>query len=148
MDGLVAAYAQRATHASMPAPPPSPALPVPRPPLGFMAQLRYATREQHRCFGVFAVYLSPDYCVCAHMNTLCFHRLLFRRAWQQVTRDKVNLTARAMSNISSALVFGSIFWRMGRAQSTIQDRMGLLQACALLVSHVLCWFPMCVVGFP
>jgi hypothetical protein len=32
-----------------------------------------------------------------------------------------------MSNLSSAIVFAAIYWRMGRAQSSIQDRMGLLQ---------------------
>lgn len=30
-------------------------------------------------------------------------------------------------SITSALIFGSIFWRMGKSQTSIQDRMGLLQ---------------------
>lgn len=30
-------------------------------------------------------------------------------------------------NVTSALIFGSIFWRMGLSQTSIQDRMGLLQ---------------------
>ena len=34
---------------------------------------------------------------------------------------------RAKMSISSALIFGSIFWRMGFLQTAIQDRMGLLQ---------------------
>jgi hypothetical protein len=36
--------------------------------------------------------------------------------------------ARLMSNLSSALIFGAIYFRMGRSQSSIQDRLGLLQA--------------------
>ena len=56
-------------------------------------------------------------------------RLLARPA--QVTRDKPTNIGRAMSQISSALVFGCIYWRMGRSQSSIQDRLGLLQVCAL-----------------
>ena len=47
---------------------------------------------------------------------------------RQVSRDKATNVARAMSNVSSAVIFGGIFWRMGRSQSSIQDRMGLLQA--------------------
>jgi hypothetical protein len=47
---------------------------------------------------------------------------------RQVSRDKATNIARAMSNVSSAVIFGGIFWRMGRSQSSIQDRMGLLQA--------------------
>jgi hypothetical protein len=54
-------------------------------------------------------------------------RLLFGRSWRQVTRDKVTNVARAMTNVSSAIIFGSIFWRLGRGQTSIQDRMGLLQ---------------------
>lgn len=34
-------------------------------------------------------------------------------------------------SITSALIFGSIFWRMGRSQTSIQDRMGLLQVAAI-----------------
>lgn len=30
-------------------------------------------------------------------------------------------------SIASAIIFGSVFWRMGRSQTSIQDRMGLLQ---------------------
>ena len=55
-------------------------------------------------------------------------RLLLTRSWRQATRDRATNVARAGTNISSAIIFGSIFWRMRRTQSTIQDRMGLLQA--------------------
>jgi ABC-type multidrug transport system permease subunit len=34
-------------------------------------------------------------------------------------------------SLSSALIFGSIFWRMGLSQTSIQDRMGLLQVAAV-----------------
>ena len=50
---------------------------------------------------------------------------------RQITRDRATNIARAASNVSSALIFGGIFWRMGRSQSAIQDRMGLLQASTL-----------------
>lgn len=53
--------------------------------------------------------------------------LAYRR---QVSRDKATNIGRSMSNISSAVIFGGIFWRMGRSQGSIQDRMGLLQACS------------------
>ncbi|GLC56908.1 hypothetical protein PLESTB_001162200 [Pleodorina starrii] len=58
-------------------------------------------------------------------------RLLLARSWHQVVRDKATNVARAMSNLSSALVFGAIFFRMKRGQSNIQDRMGLLQVAAI-----------------
>ena len=54
---------------------------------------------------------------------------------RQVSRDKATNIARAMSNVSSAVIFGGIFWRMGRSQSSIQDRMGLLQVRSPRVIH-------------
>ncbi|GBF92012.1 ATP-binding cassette transporter [Raphidocelis subcapitata] len=57
--------------------------------------------------------------------------LLVRRSWRQVTRDKATAVARLMSNLSSALIFGAIYFRMGRSQSSIQDRLGLLQVSAI-----------------
>jgi len=47
--------------------------------------------------------------------------------------------------MNSALVFGSIFWRMGLTQTSIQDRLGLLQVSAInaaMVSFFL--FPYCM----
>ncbi|KAK9792241.1 hypothetical protein WJX73_003742 [Symbiochloris irregularis] len=58
-------------------------------------------------------------------------RLLLRRSWRQIVRDKATNVSRAMSNVSSALIFGSIYWRLGRSQISIQDRMGLLQVAAV-----------------
>ncbi|KAI8472919.1 MAG: P-loop containing nucleoside triphosphate hydrolase protein [Monoraphidium minutum] len=57
--------------------------------------------------------------------------LLFRRSWRQVTRDRATAIARLMSNLSSAVVFGAIYFRMGRSQASVQDRLGLLQVSAI-----------------
>ncbi|KAL6758227.1 P-loop containing nucleoside triphosphate hydrolase protein [Haematococcus lacustris] len=65
---------------------------------------------------------------------LPWHRqllLLFRRSWKQAMRDKASTMARIGANVTSALMFGLIFFRMGRSQSAIQDRMGLLQVAAI-----------------
>jgi hypothetical protein len=42
-----------------------------------------------------------------------------------------------MSNVFSALIFGAIFFRIKRSQSSIQDRMGLLQVrfCKAFINH-------------
>lgn len=58
-------------------------------------------------------------------------KLLVKRAWLQTTRDKATNYVRAGVNVFSALLFGSIFWRMGFTQTSIQDRMGLLQVAAI-----------------
>lgn len=58
-------------------------------------------------------------------------RLLLKRAWLQSTRDGPTNKVRANMSISSAIIFGSIFWRMGFLQTAIQDRMGLLQVAAI-----------------
>ncbi|CAI5531252.1 unnamed protein product [Closterium sp. Naga37s-1] len=58
-------------------------------------------------------------------------RILLVRAWRQTTRDRATNVVRAMMNLTSAAIFGSIFWRMGFGQTTIQDRMGLLQVAAI-----------------
>jgi ABC-type multidrug transport system ATPase subunit len=60
--------------------------------------------------------------------------LLLKRSWRQVTRDKATLASRASSQISSAAVFSGIYWRMGRGQPAIQDRLGLLQVSAVGVA--------------
>jgi hypothetical protein len=58
-------------------------------------------------------------------------RLLLARSWRQVTRDRATAIARLSSNLSSALVFGAIYFRLGRGQHTVQDRLGLLQVSAI-----------------
>ncbi|XP_010243793.1 PREDICTED: ABC transporter G family member 7 [Nelumbo nucifera] len=57
--------------------------------------------------------------------------LLLKRAWVQASRDGPTNKVRARMSIASALIFGSVFWRMGRSQTSIQDRMGLLQVAAI-----------------
>jgi ABC-2 type transporter len=64
-------------------------------------------------------------------------RLLLSRSWRQATRDKATNFARAGTNISSALIFGSIYFRMRRTQSTVQDRIGLLQVLPLVITCML-----------
>ncbi|KAK9823842.1 hypothetical protein WJX72_005871 [[Myrmecia] bisecta] len=58
-------------------------------------------------------------------------QLLFSRSWRQISRDRATNITRAMTNINSAFVFGAIFWQLKRTQTAIQDRMGLLQVCAI-----------------
>lgn len=57
--------------------------------------------------------------------------MLFKRAWMQASRDGPTNKVRARMSIASAIIFGSVFWRMGRSQTSIQDRMGLLQVAAI-----------------
>ncbi|XP_027367247.1 ABC transporter G family member 7 isoform X3 [Abrus precatorius] len=58
-------------------------------------------------------------------------QLLLRRAWMQASRDAPTNKVRARMSIASAIIFGSVFWRMGKSQTSIQDRMGLLQVTAI-----------------
>ncbi|KAK6122329.1 hypothetical protein DH2020_043949 [Rehmannia glutinosa] len=58
-------------------------------------------------------------------------RLLLKRAWMQAFRDGPTNKIRARMSMASALIFGSVFWRMGRSQTSIQDRLGLLQVAAI-----------------
>ncbi|GAV74273.1 ABC_tran domain-containing protein/ABC2_membrane domain-containing protein [Cephalotus follicularis] len=57
--------------------------------------------------------------------------LLLKRAWMQASRDAPTNKVRAGMSIASAIIFGSVFWRMGRSQTSIPDRMGLLQVAAI-----------------
>ncbi|RDX82320.1 ABC transporter G family member 7, partial [Mucuna pruriens] len=57
--------------------------------------------------------------------------LLLKRAWMQASRDAPTNIVRARMSIASAIIFGSVFWRMGNSQTSIQDRMGLLQVTAI-----------------
>lgn len=57
--------------------------------------------------------------------------LLLKRAWMQASRDGPTNKVRARMSIASAIIFGSVFWRMSRSQTSIQDRMGLLQVTAI-----------------
>ncbi|KAJ0962755.1 hypothetical protein J5N97_027877 [Dioscorea zingiberensis] len=57
--------------------------------------------------------------------------LLLKRAWMQASRDGPTNKVRARMSVASAIIFGSVFWRMGKTQTSIQDRMGLLQVAAI-----------------
>ncbi|CAD6239367.1 unnamed protein product [Miscanthus lutarioriparius] len=46
-------------------------------------------------------------------------------------RDGPTNKVRARMSVASAVIFGSVFWRMGKSQTSIQDRMGLLQVAAI-----------------
>lgn len=88
-------------------------------------QLRSAVRQ--------ALFLHS---VTLHLSQVVF-RISCAACRRQVSRDKATNIGRAISNVSSAVIFGGIFWRMGASQSSIQDRMGLLQACCTLSAHLL-----------
>lgn len=49
---------------------------------------------------------------CAGLVICRQFRLLLQRSWRQISRDKAASMARLMSNLSSAVIFGAIFWRM------------------------------------
>lgn len=91
----------------------------------------------HRANGLKPVVVSKDMndiSLAEHERTLGPFgriRLLLRRAWLQITRDKKTFMSRFMSSFMSALLFGAIYWRIGKTQSTIQDRLGLLQVCTI-----------------
>jgi len=55
-------------------------------------------------------------------------QLLLKRSWRQSTRDRNTIKLRVFANVQSALVFGSIWWRLRRLQKSIPSRLGLLQA--------------------
>jgi ABC-type multidrug transport system permease subunit len=58
-------------------------------------------------------------------------RLLFIRSWRQVHRSKVANFARACANIGSGVVFGCIYYKLGKGQSSMNDRLGLMQVAAV-----------------
>lgn len=45
--------------------------------------------------------------------------LLLKIAWLQASRDGPTNKVRARMSIASAIIFGTVFWRMGRAQTSI-----------------------------
>lgn len=98
----------------------------------------YSTKQQKKGDHSLISYASDDELVVTQDagmvergGFLWQFQLLLRRAWRQTTRDKVTNRVRGTMSISSALIFGSIFWRMGRSQTSVQDRMGLLQVAAI-----------------
>lgn len=69
------------------------------------------------CYFLF----SFDYSLC-RITSHCY---------AQALRDGPTNKVRARMSVASAVIFGSVFWRMGKTQASIQDRMGLLQACKI-----------------
>ena len=57
--------------------------------------------------------------------------LLLNRSWKQISRDKATLISRASSQMSSAIVFSAIYWKLGLKQSDIQSRLGLIQVSCI-----------------
>jgi len=57
--------------------------------------------------------------------------LLLARAFKQVVRDKTTNRIRLTANINSALVFGSIFWKLKMDPASMQNRFGLLQVSTI-----------------
>jgi len=57
--------------------------------------------------------------------------LLFHRAFKQVARDKTTNRIRLTANLNSALVFGSIFWKLKMDPASMQNRFGLLQVSTI-----------------
>ena len=57
--------------------------------------------------------------------------LLFHRAFKQVVRDKATNRIRLTANLNSALVFGSIFWKLKMDPASMQNRFGLLQVSTI-----------------
>ena len=57
--------------------------------------------------------------------------LLFHRAFKQVVRDKTTNRIRLTANLNSALVFGSIFWKLKMDPASMQNRFGLLQVSTI-----------------
>ena len=53
------------------------------------------------------------------------------RSFRQVRSTPRRTRFVCSTSLNSALVFGSIFWKMGLTQSSIQDRLGLLQVSAI-----------------
>ena len=58
-------------------------------------------------------------------------RILFVRAWRQVTRDSKLNFARLMSSLFVSLLYGAIYNKLSLKASSIPDRLGLLQIAAV-----------------
>jgi len=67
-------------------------------------------------------------------------RLLLQRSWRQISRDKAAAMARLMSNLSSAVIFGAIFFRMQvwLGQGTDSSNLGSVVLCKHLFPQAMC----------
>ena len=78
----------------------------------------------------------PGTACCSHTLLLSLGawlqvRTLFKRSWRQVTRDKGAIKLRVLTNVQSALVFGTIWWRLRHIQKAVASRFGMLQVRSL-----------------
>lgn len=64
-------------------------------------------------------------------NSLITFKVLYVRAFKQITRDKALNIARFMSNLFSGLLFGTIYYQLSDSASTVADRLGLLQVASV-----------------
>lgn len=53
-----------------------------------------------------------------------------------MTRDKAAIKLRIFSNIQSAVVFGTIWWRLRKIQSSVPSRLGMLQVRMLFLGSL------------
>nr|CAB3472433.1 unnamed protein product [Digitaria exilis] len=70
----------------------------------------------------------------ASLGLLCYTLpipFVFFLMFSEAFRDGPTNKVRARMSVASAVIFGSVFWRMGKSQTSIQDRMGLLQVAAI-----------------
>lgn len=57
--------------------------------------------------------------------------ILYNRAWKQVARDRPLHIARLASSLFSSLLFGAIYFKLGKSSKSVPDRLGLLQVAAV-----------------
>lgn len=77
-------------------------------------------------------FMSPVKRIFSRLKRLSHEfKVLFKRAWIQVTRDKPLNIARLMSSLFSSLLFGAIYFQLSNSAKTVPDRLGLLQVAAV-----------------
>lgn len=52
--------------------------------------------------------------------------LLLRRGWREQMRDKLSVTIKMVFNVFFTVIFGLVYFKLGRSQKNIQDRVGIL----------------------
>ncbi|KAA8490515.1 ABC transporter G family member 7 [Porphyridium purpureum] len=58
-------------------------------------------------------------------------KLLFERSWRQIKRNKRYFMQRMIPSVMSSLLFGIIYGNIGLGQSSVMDRLGLLQVATI-----------------
>ena len=64
-------------------------------------------------------------------------QLLVRRGWREQTRNRSALTFKYLIEVVFSLIFGVCYWDLGRDQTSIQDRTGVLFFTAMNVAFAL-----------